>query len=353
MATSEELDVIFGMLDRYITEKGVTAIVIDYADVRFEGKLKSSILSMQEHMVTAMLVLPGNILVVGSFASGHIVFWDIRADTLVKKIYCHDDTVTALVELPGGRLATGSDDGSVGIWGYETDYMFRFITGKDSNRVEAMMLAPTGMLVVGFEDGNYLLYNPETDEQTKLYNRADESIWSDNGLCVLESHENGRLFVWNVSNRECIHTEKTIPPLIIANGENFCYTYRRNSFRVHDCETSSFLYDLKSHDTFTAVIAVGPYLVTGMHNGLLLVWDAKNGDPIYKLSGHGDMVRTMMILSNGRLASYSCDRTIRIWNPETFDCENIFSSSGWMSRFTTSDGLLIGGGCGGSVNMWY
>jgi cytochrome c len=55
----------------------------------------------------------------------------------------HDGNVTAVAHLPGGRLATGGQDGRVAIW--EADGLRPvFATPHGSSQVAALAVAPEG-----------------------------------------------------------------------------------------------------------------------------------------------------------------------------------------------------------------
>ena len=54
-------------------------------------------------------------------------------------------------------------------------------------------------------------------------------------------------------------------------------------------------------------------LVSGDNFGHIKVWDTSTGDLKRTIKGHSDVVRTIVVLPNGQLASGSKDRTIKFW----------------------------------------
>ena len=51
-----------------------------------------------------------------------------------------------------------------------------------------------------------------------------------------------------------------------------------------------------------------------------MIWEVATGVCVATLEGHEAEVKSLALLDGGRLASGSCDRTIKIWDPATGEC---------------------------------
>jgi WD40 repeat protein len=71
------------------------------------------------------------------------------------------------------------------------------------------------------------------------------------------------------------------------------------------------------------------------------IWDAHSGELKRSLSGHTGDVKYIAGLSHNRLASYGCDHTIRIWNLEQGECEQVFASGYSGSLTALPDDRLV------------
>jgi WD40 repeat protein len=68
----------------------------------------------------------------------------------------------------------------------------------------------------------------------------------------------------------------------------------------------------------------GTKLVGGTESGLALIWDVATRRELHRLSGHTTCINSISISSDGRkVATASCDRTVRIWNIESGALESI------------------------------
>jgi WD40 repeat protein len=72
------------------------------------------------------------------------------------------------------------------------------------------------------------------------------------------------------------------------------------------------------------------------------------------LKGHSETVFALTVFSDGRLASGSKDKTIKIWDPQTGECLNTLTrSSGWVTTLTiTPDGKLASESNEGTIKIW-
>ena len=104
------------------------------------------------------------------------------------------------------------------------------------------------------------------------------------------------------------------------------------------------------------------HLVTELSNSMIAV-DSRALIKLYNtntfsktqfLIGHSDEISSLLLLSNGKLASGSKDKTIKIWNVEQQICEKTFKGNEdkVVNLTQLKDGTLLSSCSDGSINMW-
>ncbi|MBW4466599.1 MAG: pentapeptide repeat-containing protein [Pegethrix bostrychoides GSE-TBD4-15B] len=111
-------------------------------------------------------------------------------------------------------------------------------------------------------------------------------------------------------------------------------------------------------DTFGIVFTVafnldGTMLATGDAEGGLRLW--QDGKLWRNLTGHQGWVWAVAFSPGGRLASCSSDKTIRIWDIQTGNCQQVLdgqSGSIWAIAFSPDGSLLASGSDESAIRLW-
>ncbi|KYQ88151.1 hypothetical protein DLAC_11401 [Tieghemostelium lacteum] len=96
----------------------------------------------------------------------------------------------------------------------------------------------------------------------------------------------------------------------------------------------------------------GDTLVSASEDGILKVWDLKEGECMNTLLGHQDIVNSFHF-DRDRVISGSDDSTLKMWDVNSGRCLNTFTGhqgSVWMLEFR--DNHLISGGDDRSLRLW-
>jgi hypothetical protein len=95
-------------------------------------------------------------------------------------------------------------------------------------------------------------------------------------------------------------------------------------------------------------------LALASEDKLISVVDAVSGECLRKLDGHTDIIRTLTVMPDGKLASGSKDETIRIWDVETGSCVRtlVGPSSDVYALSALPDGRLVSGSCDTRIQLW-
>ncbi|KAF9130373.1 hypothetical protein BGX30_013551 [Mortierella sp. GBA39] len=129
--------------------------------------------------------------------------------------------------------------------------------------------------------------------------------------------------------------------------------------RLWDCRDGEELIAMEGHTSYVWSVAFslcGKQIASGSSDETVRLWDAQTGAILFILEGHTDRVLSVKFLSDGwQLVSGSYDGTIRFWNSGTGEPGVVRRASlrGVQSLAVSPDGRRIAfGHYGGDVQLW-
>eukprot|EP01036_Dinobryon_divergens_P035216 gene35216-biopygen27835 len=95
-------------------------------------------------------------------------------------------------------------------------------------------------------------------------------------------------------------------------------------------------------------------IVSGSDDKTVRIWNASSGDCERILKGHSGQVSALCILPDGRIVSGSDDKTVRIWNASSGDCERILEGHLYQVSEvrTLCGGRFLSKDWGGKCLLW-
>jgi hypothetical protein len=206
--------------------------------------------------------------------------WDAGTGARLHQLRGHTGYVWCVAALPGGLLASGSDDKTVRIWNAATGAHVSTLVGHKYS-VFALAALPDGRLASGSSDNTIRLWNVATRDCTQVLQHPRDV----NALAVLDGGRlasgcrDNRVYIWSLAGgvQEAVlagHTDWVVSLAALPNG----------------------------------------LLASGSHDKTVRVWDVGARACVASLEGHGGAVMALAALPDGRLASGSfADPLIRVW----------------------------------------
>ncbi len=95
-------------------------------------------------------------------------------------------------------------------------------------------------------------------------------------------------------------------------------------------------------------------LASGSKDKSIKLWDVQTGQCVQTLQGHSSWVRALTLLGDGRLASGSYDKSIKLWDVKTGQCvQTLQGHSNDVNALTMlGDGRLASGSADKSIKLW-
>jgi WD40 repeat protein len=279
--------------------------------------------------------------------------------TLVRTLAGHSAPVNAVAVLPGGRVVSGSDDGTVRAWDLISGTTLQIFEGHWA-RINAVAVVSDGRVVSGSDDGTLRVWDlisgttlhtlkGHSDRVTAVAALPDGRIVSAADDCTLR--------VWDLVSRTAIEILEG-PPInavaVLGDGRI-----------VSGCSDSTlWVSDLASARTLpletlkrrsAGVNAVAPLadgrVVSISNDGVLRVWDPAARTLLQTLNGH--LGRALAALPSGRVVSASSDGTLRVWDLASGKIIQTFEGSHGVNAVAVlPDGSVVSACDDSTLRVW-
>ena len=267
--------------------------IIDYDHYTFKGKLDATLNLSSDNIISACV--KNNLLALG-LVDGQIHIWDLKSQTLIRKLISHISSVSCLC-FSGDLLISGSDDATVRIWNKNYSNITSFY---DNCKISCLTVLSDKLF---FASSNRI----KTVDLKKFSIISDEII-DQNQITNILTHDdilvtfsiNGVKY-WNV-------TEKFLTRNHIAEFSN---RYIHDKLILKCLETPIFINpDLKIDDTIILALKLNDErLLTTSTDNTLKIWDEDRSQNIL----YANNISHLLLLDTGKvLIIYEGDK-IQVW----------------------------------------
>ena len=244
----------------------------------------------------------------------------------------HSEYIKSILETPDQKLITGSSDYSIKIWEEDDDtFHIKNTINQLCGKIQCLLLLNDGRI----------LSSSSTDNNIKvwLYKNGNfelrQSLTAHNKIVIVQYTINNDnkpiLKVIGLSfNRIAYHFNEEIINVFGEKNEEFkfiTYLKRHTGKVISLCQI-----DLNNNY----------YLVSGGSDHLIIIWKPKESisfEYCQTLNRHLSDILSIIQLKDGRLASASRDRTIRIW--KYYESKSVFEEDEVLSDYGHAMMLLI------------
>ena len=201
--------------------------------------------------------------------------------------------------------------------------------------VRSLVVLPDGRLASASDDKTIRLWNTTTGESFKTLTGHTDWV---NALVVLQD---GTLASGSADNTIRLWNTTT----------------RLRKSRVYIASTGVSVKTLIGHTGgWVRLLVVLPdgRLASASADKTIRLWNTTTGELCKTLIGHTDWVGSLVVLPDGRLASGSADNTIRLWNTTTGESvKTLIGHTGWVrSLVVLPDGRLSSNSGDRTIRLW-
>lgn len=222
------------------------------------------------------------------------------------------------------HVVLGSADGTVRVWGLETGEHLRTLIGH-SEAVKVLIMMPDDNHVIsGSWDYTLRLWNLSTGNEPRSISDITSylalTLTRDGTRLICGSQDgDGILRVWNLVTGD-------VQPI----------------FTNHE-----------SHITAVAVTPDGKYVFSGCLEGKLVLSELTTGKTLHTVAAHSSAINKLVVIDHGnRLISVSYDKTVKLWDLETWESLSFTAEAEFGNCCVVLDGpTIVVGDYSGTVHF--
>ena len=227
--------------------------------------------------VLTLLEMDSNLLLSGT-SDNTISCWDITTKRLINTYYGHELWVNCLVKLNNDQFASCSNDYSIRIWNFKEKKLHSILKGH-TDCILTLILLKNNFLCSGAADNSIRIWD-----------------WVNN-KCVFTSFKHTKWVkcLCQLDNGDIISGSDDKSIKIWRNNECISSLYEHEDSVRSLCNINSKIF------------------ASGGFDNKINIYDSKNYKKLQILEGHKENVISIIRLVDGRIASCSNDKTIKIW----------------------------------------
>ncbi|AFY88076.1 serine/threonine-protein kinase [Chroococcidiopsis thermalis] len=270
----------------------------------------------------------------------------------------------------GQTFATGSGDGSIKIWDFNTGKLQRLLTGH-SGHVHSLTLSPDGeILASGSGDRTIKLWNPHTGKLIQTLsgglNHVNSVAIATDGQTLASGSNDGIVKLWNLNTGQLRHnlnghSGDVNAVAISRDGQILATGSSDETIKLWNLDTGKLIRTISgAGNVFSLATSNNGQIASGSSDGTIKLWNLNTGQLVRTLSSDRSVVTSVAIGSDGKtLASNSSDRVVKLWNLETGKLRHtligyVTGNADYFNAvaFSPRGQTLVSGTGNGTIDVW-
>ena len=320
--------------------------------------------SLHKDAVSCLTFSADGSLAASGSEEGSVIIWGVTGNNAPKQLEGHGDTVSALAfSRDNCALASASLDELIFIWDVARVKKLKEL--RPSGAMHSLVYTPDGSkLIAGASDGKLYIWDSTTYLLEKVLEKNTHMV-----MFIVFSHDGQRMatggmervcYIWETAqldapNPEPLsvldgHRDIVCAAAFSPDGNRLVTASYDGSSRVWKAETGEVLVILHEHIGPVWSVAFSPdgkRLVSGSSDSTVKVCDSYSGKRILSLKGHDGMINDIDVSPDGqRIASASADNTVRLWGASDGECKTTFNEhdDNVASVMFSPDGIMLASG---------
>lgn len=273
----------------------------------FNGGVQNEKVGLAWHPQATLTQTPATVNLASGGTQGNVSLWNLESNSPIAVLEGHESRVARMDFHPSGKyLGTASYDTTWRLWDLETEEELLMQEGH-AKEVFAIKFHPDGSLAAtGGLDAIGRIWDLRTGRSVVTLDGHARGIYgldiSPNGYHVATGSADGSIKLWDLRQHKCIFT---IPAhqTIVSDVK----------FYSSGCVPPI----LQDQENVEIQSSTGMYLVSSSYDRTIKIWNSDTWTQIKTLEGNPDKVMSVDISSDDKyIISSSWDRTVKLWAQE-------------------------------------
>ena len=268
---------------------------------------------------------------IASNSNKSVKIWEVQTSKCIATLNGHENLVTSVCFSPNGRhIASGSYDKTVKIWEVETSKCIETLKGHE-NLVTRLCFSPDGKYIAsGSDDSTVKLWEVETSKCIETLQGHEDLVtsvcFSPDGKYIASGSDDSTVKLWEMHTFKCSATlnKHTGPVSSVSYSPDGKYiaSSTKETVKVWEVKTSKCIADIKAGRTLSVSFSPdGRYLASAGYDRTVTLWDAQTFKCLVSFNGHLGAISSLSFSGDSRyIASGSWDKSVKIWEVQTSKC---------------------------------
>jgi WD40 repeat protein len=332
--------------------------------------------------VSAIAVTPDGKYLVSGSVDHTVRVWHLETGKQLFTFTGHSEWVNAIAISPdGNRIISGSSDKTIKIWAWDKGEAVMTLTGHTAPVISVVVTPDGKQIISGSWDKTIKIWDLENGKDLNTLeahtNQVEFVVLTPDGKLLISSgseqkpidvFQDQTIKGWNFENGTQVFTLWSPVGLfgrlaLTPDGKQLISAaIDINVWNLETREKNFTLYpETERVESWVDTLTVTPdcnFLISGLGNGLLQIWDLNTKQELVTLNGHVGAVTYVVVTPEGkRMMSASTDSTIKVWDLEAVKAKKLFTWNGRTSQINTitvtPDGKqAISGSEDGTIKVW-
>ena len=284
----------------------------------------------------------------------------------------HTNWIMSMIELSNERIMSGSFDTSIRVWHLDASSGIKLVYKQELDaEVCSLVRLGSNRVAIGLHDKTIQVFNYENRVfETEFYNRLDghkgiiRTLANINDTYLISGAEDSKLIMWNINTREIHHLgighRAPLWSIVFASNQLFSSSTDKTIIVWKLLDENKLLVKFKTlspkSSVYTLVILTNGDLASGGGNGPIEIWNSRRNftlkETLSKNNNNG-FVWSLDAIRGGYLVSGAKDSTIKVWNSSMKLVQTLSQHEDQVRCVRVlENGDLIGGTHDGAIGWW-
>ncbi|HBL14747.1 MAG TPA: hypothetical protein DD379_25835 [Cyanobacteria bacterium UBA11162] len=279
----------------------------------------------------------------------------------------HEGEIGGVIAIDSNQILSWSEDTTLRIWLLDRPTPLHILEGHGAQVTHALSL-PEGTITSTAYDGSFCVWDVRTGTLARKMMMPKLSLmgttyWRSNHVVSWDLE--GNLIPWDISSGNvisilegaCFHYYETsmTPPFLLLRDRGLAVTWPSITLEFWDLQTGQCVNSFMEHGDGLEGACLLPdgRILSWSNDRTLNIW-TQDGIVEATLSGHENTIRNAFASGNGDIVSWSNDGTVRVWDISTTQSKCVFAQHNHLvlSVWAISANLLLSQSLDGRCYVW-